>query len=53
MRGAIFFVLVAVFWAPVLFLWPAPAWAVNPEEMLTDPVLEMHARDNKGLFGSD
>ena len=50
MRGAIFFVLVAVFWAPVLFLWPAPAWAVNPEEMLTDPVLEMRAREiSKGL----
>ena len=51
-------ILVAVFWAPVLFLWPAPAlflwpspaWAVNPDEMLADPALEMRAREiSKGL----
>ena len=52
------FLLLAVFWAPALFLWPAPAlflwpspaWAVNPEEMLADPVLEARAREiSKGL----
>ena len=42
--------LIAVFWAPVLVLWPAPAGAVNPKEMLADPVLEKRAREiSKGL----
>ena len=27
------------------FLWTAPAWAVNPDEMLADPVLEKRARE--------
>ncbi len=32
------------------FLWTAPAWAVNPDEMLADPVLEKRAREiSKGL----
>ncbi len=32
------------------FLWPAPAGAVNPKEMLADPVLEARAREiSKGL----
>ncbi len=57
MKAAVF-LLVAMFWAPVLFLWPAPvlflgpspAWAVNPKEMLADPVLEKRAREiSKGL----
>ena len=31
-------------------LWTAPAWAVNPDEMLADPVLEKRAREiSKGL----
>ena len=36
--------------SPALFLWPSPAWAVNPDEMLADPVLEKRAREiSKGL----
>ena len=37
--------------APLLgLLWTAPAWAVNPDEMLADPVLEKRAREiSKGL----
>ncbi len=32
------------------FLWTAPAWAVNPNEMLADPLLEKRAREiSKGL----
>ncbi len=32
------------------FLWTAPAWAVNPDEMLADPGLEKRAREiSKGL----
>ena len=32
------------------FLWTAPAWAVNPDEMLADPLLEKRAREiSKGL----
>jgi len=27
------------------FLWTAPAWAVNPDEMLADPLLEKRARE--------
>ncbi|MCH7550979.1 MAG: cytochrome c-type biogenesis protein CcmH [Proteobacteria bacterium] len=27
------------------FLWTAPVWAVNPDEMLADPVLEKRARE--------
>ncbi len=35
---------------PATFLTPAPAWAVNPDEMLADPVLEARAREiSKGL----
>ncbi len=31
-------------------LWTAPAWAVNPDEMLADPGLEKRAREiSKGL----
>ncbi len=34
----------------VLFLSTAPAWAVNPDEVLSDPVLEARAREiSKGL----
>lgn len=37
----------------ILFLWAAlaaPAWAVNPDEMLDDPTLESRAKDiGKGL----
>ena len=36
--------------APVLFFPTAPAWAVNPDEMLADPLLEKRAREiSKGL----
>ncbi|NQU61905.1 MAG: cytochrome c-type biogenesis protein CcmH [Rhodospirillales bacterium] len=37
--------------APLLgLLWLAPAWAVNPDEVLADPVLEKRAREiSKGL----
>ena len=31
--------------APVLFFPIAPAWAVNPDEMLADPLLEKRARE--------
>ena len=35
---------------PALFLAAAPAWAVNPDEVLADPVLEKRAREiSKGL----
>lgn len=34
----------------VLMLWAAPLWAVEPGEMLSDPVLEERARDlSQGL----
>jgi cytochrome c-type biogenesis protein CcmH len=36
--------------SPVLFLFISPAWAVNPDEVLSDPVLEARAREiSKGL----
>ena len=36
--------------APALFFPTAPAWAVNPDEVLADPVLEKRAREiSKGL----
>ncbi len=36
--------------APVLFLSTAPAWAVNPDEVMADPALESRARElSKGL----
>ena len=31
--------------AAVLFLGPSPAWAVNPDEIMADPVLEGRARE--------
>ncbi len=32
------------------FLWHAPVWAVNPDEIMADPVLESRAREiSKGL----
>ncbi len=35
---------------PALFLFTAPAWAVNPDEVLADPLLEKRAREiSKGL----
>lgn len=34
----------------VLMLWPATLWAVQPDELLSDPLLEERARDiSKGL----
>jgi len=42
--------LLAAAWMPALFLSTAPAWAVNPDEVLSDPVLEKRAREiSKGL----
>ncbi len=43
--------LLAFLWqAPVLFLSTAPAWAVNPDEVMADPALESRARElSKGL----
>ncbi len=41
---------VALWSLPVFFLPTAPAWAVNPDEVLADPVLEKRAREiSKGL----
>ena len=41
---------VALWSVPVFFLPTAPAWAVNPDEVLADPVLEKRAREiSKGL----
>lgn len=48
--GVIAFVMVLGLAAPALFLAAAPAWAVNPDEVLADPVLEARAREiSKGL----
>jgi cytochrome c-type biogenesis protein CcmH len=42
--------VLALWSGPVFFLSAAPAWAVNPDEVLTDPVLEKRAREiSKGL----
>ena len=43
-------VLVALLQTPALFLVTAPAWAVNPDEVMADPALESRARGiSKGL----
>ena len=43
-------VLVALLQTPALFLATAPAWAVNPDEVMADPALESRAREiSKGL----
>ncbi len=43
--------LLAFLWpSPALFLGPSPAWAVNPDEVMSDPALESRAREiSKGL----
>ena len=33
------------FLVSLLVVWSAPAWAVNPDEVLDDPALEQRARD--------
>ena len=50
-RLILFAPLLGLLWtAPFIFLSTAPAWAVNPNEMLADPLLEKRAREiSKGL----
>ena len=40
----------ALFALALVFAWPPPAWAVNPDEVLSDPVMENRAREiSRGL----
>ncbi|HIM25194.1 MAG TPA: cytochrome c-type biogenesis protein CcmH [Rhodospirillales bacterium] len=40
----------ALFALALVFVWPPPAWAVNPDEVLSDPVMENRAREiSRGL----
>ncbi len=46
-KGVLVAVLLLAFLgpSPALFLGPSPAWAVNPDEVMDDPVLEGRARE--------